>query len=488
MSDETGPKDQPLTEGVILSAANGDVIRYDRSGLVMRLSDRVIGDIAARLSLPAQGEATAQPDRDHLPLPDEIDAWDIRPDGDWLRFMARLPGRQGIRGFRRHRSGGAIIAEGRGPLLGILGIGGARAALGWPQAAPAFPYHILAPADDIGAVGVAGTESAEARERLEPVRDYTHEALIAECLLTERLERGVALPLFMVRVETDEAPTARALATGKALDNLEVNALSLTRAAVALGTDARLLAVTLDFALEDVSGDPVAYRDGMIALMEAITLRLGKLGFAQPPFLATFDCGTHLITESPALAGQWDLSWNHADHRLIYVAPGYMFAQDTTARLTEAGHAARAALYAAALTQIAAGANWQCPVVHLAEAVGTVIRLTCASLAPLIIDAEDPFGAGSAAGFRLLGGAKGQKILRAEVDPKDAKAVLLHCAGPVDPKDLQVSYAYGAPPGVGPGPANCGALRDEWSGSVKGQTLRRWALPAILPVVAGGRG
>ncbi len=37
------------TEGVIIRAENGDVIRYDETGLVLRLSDKVIADIAARL-------------------------------------------------------------------------------------------------------------------------------------------------------------------------------------------------------------------------------------------------------------------------------------------------------------------------------------------------------------------------------------------------------------------------------------------------------
>ena len=41
---DTPPEDdkEAAGQGVILRAANGDVIRYDRTGLVMRLSDRVI--------------------------------------------------------------------------------------------------------------------------------------------------------------------------------------------------------------------------------------------------------------------------------------------------------------------------------------------------------------------------------------------------------------------------------------------------------------
>ncbi|MBS0563698.1 MAG: hypothetical protein JSR87_04235 [Proteobacteria bacterium] len=476
--DDKGAADR----GVILRAANGDVIRYDPTGLVMRLSDKVVADIAARLSLAAPvAEAQAEEFAD---LPGDLDAWDIHPRGDWLHFMARLPGRQGIRGFRRHRAGGAVVADGRGPLLGILGIGGARAALGAPQAQPGFPFHILSPADDIGAVGHAGVELATPRDQLEPIRDLTHEALIADWLLAERMERGHALPLFMVRVETDESPDARALATGRAVDNLEQAVLSLIRAAERLGTHAKLLAVTLDFALEDVSGDATAYRDGMIALMEAVTVRLGQLGLARPLFLATFDCGTHRITESPALAGQWELSWNHGEHTLVYAAPGYMFAQDETARLTDRGRAARAAMCAAALT---AGVDWQCPVIHLAEAAGDTIRLTCASRGALVLDADDPFGAGDAAGFALRGAPEGQKILRVEIDEKDPKSVILHCARPVAPQGLSVTYAYGAEPGAGPFPPNAGRLRDDWTGpDVGGQALRRWALPALLPVTPGG--
>ena len=41
-------------EGVIIRAENGDVIGYDETGLVLRLSDKVIADIAARLELKPQ--------------------------------------------------------------------------------------------------------------------------------------------------------------------------------------------------------------------------------------------------------------------------------------------------------------------------------------------------------------------------------------------------------------------------------------------------
>jgi len=478
---DTPPKDGKAVagEGVILRAENGAVIGYDETGLILRLSDRVVADLAARLALPAAGDPGT--DDPGAVVPPDLDAWDIRRRGDWVHFMAHLPGRQGIRGYRIPADGGAVIADGRGPLLGILGIGGARAALGWPEAEPGFPFHILAPADDIGAVGVAGIEPAIPRDRLGPVRDMTHEALVARALLDARQKKGLSLPNIVVRVETDEATSAAALATGPAMQNLEVAAESLCRTARALGTHAKLLAITLDFALEDTADSPTAYRDGMIALMEEATRRLGRLGLAQPLFLATFDCGTHRLTESPALEGQWELSWNHAAHRLVHVAPGYMFAQDDTARLTAEGREARALVTAQALTELEAGRDWLCPRVMLAEATGKVIRLTCESLLPLTIDPADPFGAGPAAGFRLVGAPEGQGIKRVGIDPDDAKSVLLHCCQIVDPAGLSVRYAYGAAPSGGPYPPNAGALRDGWDRD----GLHRWALPVHIAVTRG---
>ena len=102
------------SEGVIIRAENGDVIRFDETGLVLRLSDKVIADIATRLELKPQA---AQVDVLPLPdLPDDIDLWAPRREGDWVCFQANLPGSDGARGYRRHVDGGAVIAEARGPL------------------------------------------------------------------------------------------------------------------------------------------------------------------------------------------------------------------------------------------------------------------------------------------------------------------------------------------------------------------------------------
>ncbi len=58
----------PTRQNVLVRARNGDVIRFDDTGLVLRLSDRVIADIALRLgaAVPA-GEAASPPTSPMIP-------------------------------------------------------------------------------------------------------------------------------------------------------------------------------------------------------------------------------------------------------------------------------------------------------------------------------------------------------------------------------------------------------------------------------------
>ncbi|MDX5350413.1 MAG: hypothetical protein LPJ95_06885 [Paracoccaceae bacterium] len=464
-------------QGVIIRAENGDVIRYDETGLVLRLSDRVIADIAARLELKPQAAAAEEP---ALPeLPEEIDLWAARRVGDWVHFQANLPGADSARGYRRHVSGGAILAEARGPLLAILGIGGARAGLGGPGPAR-FRWHVLGPADDIGAVGMGGEGEAPEVAELAPLRELTVEALMADTILARRAEARQALPLFCVRVETDSAATAEALGTGLAMANLDRALANLVAAARLLGTQAQVPAVVLDYALEDLTGDPVAYRDGMIALMERITRAMARHGLARPLFLAAFDCGTQEVTRGPGLEGQWELAWNHSDHRLVIAAPSYAFQIDDTGRLTDAGRAEKAALLTEALLTVQAGGKWQCPTIQLAERAGSDVRLVCEAAAGLELDDLDPFGAGKAAGFALEGVTNGASIRKVEIDKDDPKVVVLRLTKRPE-GEVFVTYAHAAQPGRGPYPANRGALRDAWGEGAR----RRWALPARLKLTGG---
>lgn len=459
-------------EGVIIRAENGDVIGYDETGLVLRLSDKVIADIAARLELKPQavvGETLPLPD-----LPEGIDLWAPRREGDWLFFQANLPGADSARGYRRHVSGGAVIAEARGPLMAVLGIGGARAGLGSPGPAR-FRWHVLTPGDDIGAVGMGGEGEAVATAELEPLRELTVEALVADELLARRRVAHQPLPVLVVRTETDTAATAHDLGTGAAMANLDQCFANLVAASARLGVGAQVLAVVLDYTLEDLTGDATAYRDGMIALMERITRGMARQGLARPVFLSAFDCGTLSVTRGPGLEGQWELSWNHGDHQLVFAAPSYAFRIDDTGRLTDEGRAEKAVLLAEALLAVQGGGRWLCPVIQLAEWSEGGIRLICEAQEGLVIDGGDPFVAGKLAGFALDGVTNGAKIRSVEIDAGDSKVVVLKCSKRPE-GEVFVTYAHASAPGDGPYPANRGALRGDFGEGA----VRRWALPARL--------
>lgn len=477
--------------GTILRARNGDVMRYDETGIIMRLSDRVIADIAARLPQEAAAPAPAAAFPSHLDadLLGDIDAWNLRQHGDWYVFAADLAGEQGVRQYRRRIAAQTdaaelpIIADAPGAMLGILTLGGARAARALPRPSR-YPHHILAPGDAIGAVGMAGTEPATATAGAMTLREVTRDAMLAEVLLADRHQHHRALPLYLVRAETDGSASVAALAEGMAYKNLLTAARNLASIAESLGKTARILAVRLDYSLEDISPDPLAYRDGMLALMAQLTRDLSTLGYRKPVFIATFESGTARITDGPVLRAQWELAWNSGGHDLIFTAPGYMFAQDANARLTDSAMLQSAEMDAAALTAIYADAPWFCPTFLLAEREGdAAIRIKARALTGLVLDTNDPFSAGPAAGFRLHGASNAATITGVALAADDPQDVILTCNKRPEGKALHVLYGFGADPRSGPHPAACGALRDDWSAtSTTGASLHRWALPCALPV------
>ena len=471
MAESSEDNDLVAGHGVVLRARNGDVIRYDPSGLVLRLSDRVVEDLALRLPDRAAAKVV-HADAADVDLPDGIDAWDARADGDWTVFTARLPGDQGVRGFRAHADGGDIIAETNGPVLGILGVGGARAAIATREPAR-YPQHIVAPADDIGAVGHAGLEVAKPFDRLEHLREMTHEALVAQSVLDWRMADFGPLPLFFTRVETDASLTAADLATGRAVENLLVAAANLKASAELMGKRAKVLAVTLDFALEDRSDTAQAYRDGMLAVMEAVSAGLWALGFDRPLFVARFESGLPEVAPQAALDGQWELSWSHGDHRLIHSAPAYMFARDDYDRPTEAARTQQAEMTASA---IAEAETWKCPTLHLAELEGTSLRVAARAAGPLVLDAACPFEVGPHMGFELTGCTNGSDIKSVSLAEDDQQSLIITLSKVPEGADLRLGYATHGP----------GALRDDWTlASATGAALHRWALPANLPITGG---
>jgi hypothetical protein len=351
-----------------------------------------------------------------------------------------------------------------------------------------YPYHITAPADDIGAVGHAGVSRADPLNTLEGLREMSHEALVAEVLLDSARLNRTALPLFVVRAETDSSAQATDLANGLALTNLAQAAANLHAAAQEMGKRAEVLSVGLDFSLEDVGGDAGAYRDGMLALMENVTEAFGKIGFPAPCFTAFFECGTQDLVSDAILDGQWELAWNTAGHDIVIVGPSYMLALDDTARLTDDARDLRAMMTAEAIMAQATDATWQCPTLHLAEADGDVIRVTTQCQGKLVLDKTDPFEAGEQFGFSLEGVTRGIKITSVDIDAKDNKALLIRCNKPVAGTAPILHYASGAAPRDHAYPANAGALRDDFEpvlsyDAARDTTrLRRWALPARLPI------
>ena len=330
------PTEIALTQ-TIIRAENGDVIVAVETGLRMRLSDRVIEDIAMRLGKSGHGFGT-MPQRDDTNnlladvdpssqaeelsyfIGENIDCWDIQQRGEFASFMADLPGRQGVRGFLKHLKGGGIIADTAGPLQVILAIGGTRAALATVEC-DRYPYHVVTSADDIGAVGCSGETVAEKTAFLEGLREMTHEALVADSLLYHAQQERSRLPLYFVRAETDGSHSASELARGRAIKNLMVCAKNAMSAARNLGKHVALDAVFVDFSLEDVSGDAVDYRDGMLAIFDEISAKFSEIGLGTPRFFTFFECGVLDYLPPNVLEGQWELSWSHAQHDLVFVAP-----------------------------------------------------------------------------------------------------------------------------------------------------------------------
>lgn len=461
----------PPTEGVLIRAENGDVVTWDETGLTLRLSDGVLADLRERLSLPSP--------RIEAQGLDDIDAWNLREMAGWLHFDARLDPAIGPRAYRRPARGGAIIAAAPGPILGLFALGGQRRA-GFSPRPPAFPHHILAPGDDIGAVGLEGTAEAVATASLQHLPWSTREAHLAECLLSDRIADGRALPLHYCRAETDGSAGIEELSTGIAIRNLLTAIDNAIAAARSLGTRLSVPAIALDFGLEDRVSDAAALARGLRRLMARLDAELIRRDIARPVYLLVAEAGTARDTTHPAIAAHAALAWQTGPHRLVISAPGYMFEQTAWGRPTDAARARMARMDAFALTEALARRDWHCPTLLLAEASDRRIRVTAQSMGPLVL--SDALSPGPTLGFRLSGTrARIEDIAIAEDDPK---ALIVTTDRPASGATLH--YAHGADPTPGQAglPPNRGGLRDDWQAACPegGPSLHRWALPAILPV------
>ena len=464
------PAAAPPEAGVLIRAENGDVVTFDSTGLTLRLSDTVLEDLRHRL-----GPVWLDP-ADHL---GDLDAWNLRRQGDWLHFTALLDQGGVARAYQR-AAGGDIIAAAPGPLHALLSIGGPRRA-GFTDGPAAFRHNILAPADDIGAVGAEGTAEVVPCPGLQHIPHRSRDALTADILLGWRRDALRGLPLFLVRSETDTSASLAALAQGLAWRNFLSALDSLCAAAAALGKRAQVLAVSLDFSLEDQVSDPATYAADLRALMRQIERAMGQRGLHRPHFLMTFESGTQAMTAHPSMMGQWELAWSHGPHSLTFTSPGYMFDQTRFGRPTESARLRMAEMDAHALVALTNRQEWLCPLFLLAEYQDNALRVTARAMGDLVLDPA--LTADPACGFALTGSTA--RITSVRVAEDDRQALILTCDAP--PVGATLHYAHAAPgPSPDARPANRGAVRDTWeAASQTGLALRRWALPAVLPVQRG---
>ena len=489
----------------IIRADNGDVIVADETGLRMRLSDRVIEDIATRLgklghsfghmhrhgdpqNSLGDGDPSSQAEELSYVIGENIDCWAVQQRREFASFMANLPGLQGVRGFLKHLKGGGIIADTAGPIRMILAIGGTRAALASLECAH-YPYHVVTSADDIGAVGCCGETVAEKTTFLEGLREMTHEALVADSLLYHAQQERSRLPLYFVRAETDGSHSASQLANGRAFENLIICAKNAMSAAKNLGKHIALDVVFVDFSLEDVSDDAVDYRNGMLAIFDEISSKFTEIGLGAPRFFTFFECGVLDYLPSSVLEGQWELSWNHAQHDLVIVAPSYMLMHDTDARLTPRGRKLRAAMSAEAIFAMQRSRGWAPPVLHLAECESLELRITAQCEGGLVLDQTDPFGAGDHWGFALEGVDPSVSITKVAIAKDDQKALVLTLNAPLTGPQPVLCYAANQASSNEGFKENVGALWDDFEPAMHHDLsaedlslLRRWALPARLPI------
>jgi hypothetical protein len=472
----TGTSDDAEPHGVLIRADNGDVITFDATGLTLKLSDSVVADLRARL-----GSASAA---DPLAVLGDIDAWDLRREGDWYHFTARLGDIP--RGYQRRIDGGDIIAAAPGPLYGLLSLGGARRA-GFNTGGPDFPHNVLAPGDHIGAVGLEGTEAAALTDRLQSIAHATRDSLIADTLLGWRHAARQALPLFLTRAETDGTADVATLTAGRGYANFLNAADSLVAVAGTLGKRPQVLSVGLDYGLEDTVSDSAALVRGLRAVMARVERDFNQRGLHKPIFVATFESGTREIGAHPVIAAHWELAWQHGAHDLVFSAPAYMFEIGRFGRPTEPARIRMAEMDAHAIITRMRREEWLCPLFLLAEYDGPRIRVTARALDDLIIDAGDPFGAGIACGFSIAGTDTPVAVTSVMVAADDQRTLIVTCDQAPEGPAPELRYAFGAAHGTDDGPGNRGAIRDGWSSPSRtgGAPLHRWAYPCALPLHPG---
>lgn len=444
---------------VILRARNGDVIAFDETGLILRLSDQVIGDIAGRIG------AEIPVDADVL---GGLDAWNVRRRGEWYIFDAKVPEFDHTRAFRRRVSGGDVIAEAPGPVQAVLMLGGPRVSQGY-DVPVAYPGHVVAPADDLGGAGGMGTVDTRPPPGFQRMYEATQASALGDAIIARRRAAGRSLPLILARAESDVSAGIDTFSGGAALGALVGTVASLVETAETMGKTAQVAAVVLDYGEEDVTSPPEQVIAGLRRIIAELRDVCHRFGMTEPAIILRAD-------GAERLAEQWALAAFPPDRRVCVPGPCYALETDRFGRLTHHGVRQQAALDALAVETIAMGKRWTCPVPVLAEFgshPGT-INVVFEASEPLVIDPTDPFSAGPGAGFDVMSDTGPQEIKTVSIAGDDPKTVKLTLADPKPVGPLYLSYAHHRP----------GSVRDSWEGAFApdGDPLHRWALPARLAV------
>ena len=441
--------------GILVQARNGVVIAYDDTGLTLRLSDTTLAELRDRLAL-TMDDAWIDPR-----VLGDIDAWGLRRQGDWLTFDAKLAAYRHPRRFRCPVGGGAILADTAGPLLGLFSLGGARRSHSLDRAS-IYPAHIVAPADDLGAGGAAG-DPAPRTAGVQALPEVTADVLAAESYLAARDAESRAMPLIVARAEHDTSPTIDALLTGQALINVDIAMGNLVAAATHLGVSARLLGITLDFAIEDIDSDFQTYVDGVYGVADRLTDAAARNGLHAPTLLLHADATGHRTRE------HWHLAVFPAGRKIVVSLPEYAVDWTRQRRPSDIGLHRIGALEAACLDTLQAGEMWRCPCALLAEAAAdelTRVEVTFDALSDLTVTQDGD------AGFDCRDANGPVPILSVSPSDVDGKTLILQLDRPLDGA-AQLSFAHGRP----------GFVRDAWQQDHPALgPLYRWALPAILAV------
>ncbi len=465
---------------ILLSAENGPILAADETGLILRLSDRVVADLARRLGARADAAPAGPAPADAAPLDPailgDIDGWDVTRQGDWLSFTARLPGAEGTRRYLRHGSGMGMLAQTPGPVQGIFSLGGGRR-FNAPSLRPDFPFHIL----DISPFEDAG----ETPPLFDNLRHCGLDADLAAALLRRRHADFRALPLFAIAAgPLDGGP----LDGGDGPGRLHAALTRFAGLAAALNKAPRIAAICLEIGPDQVAPDQdaAAFHRALLSRLDGIAQTVSQSGLPPARMLVTLDCGGWWGGSAHrariAAEGLCLLALCPGGHDVTLTGSTAALAQDRLGQPLRGAALIQAELESRALEALAGRQAWTAPILCLVERDGPrALRALFKSTAPLVIDEGDPMGAGPLAGFALSGAPAGVAITGIAIDPQDARCIRLTLNADL-PRDVPARLDYAIPAAPDPNsrlPGWAGALRDDWQGeTATGAAVHRWALPA----------